>query len=103
MTNDEQISKTKTCLRRNTEKAINFIGHCLRMPPDEPVNIYALYQSKVRDCNKIGRPSTKYIEQISEYLTKEKKIKLTISEITNFAKNKDSWKRMISEFKNLAR
>ena len=58
------------------KRQLNFDGHCLHMPPEEPANIYALYQSKVRDCNKIGRPTTRYIEQISEYLTRDTKIKI---------------------------
>jgi hypothetical protein len=28
------------------ERQLSFIGHCLRMPNDEPENIYALYQPR---------------------------------------------------------
>ena len=50
-----------------------------------PANIYALYQSKVRERNKIGRPTAQYIEQIYRFLTNDNRVKLTPSEITKYA------------------
>ena len=73
------------------------------MPAEEPANIYALYEFKVRESNKTGRPNAKYIEQISEYLTRDKKIKLTALEITKYANDKKSWNKMIAEPKKFAR
>ncbi|CAF0803527.1 unnamed protein product [Brachionus calyciflorus] len=60
------------------------------MPPEEPANIYALYQAKIRERNKIGRPSAQYIEQISKFLTNDNKVKLTPAEITNNFISQDS-------------
>ncbi|CAF0757947.1 unnamed protein product [Brachionus calyciflorus] len=65
------------------------------MPLDEPANIYALYQSKVREINKIGRPSTQFIEQISKFLTNDSKMKLTQAEITKIMKSKSKGVRKL--------
>ncbi|CAF1153244.1 unnamed protein product, partial [Brachionus calyciflorus] len=61
------------------------------MLPEEPDFIYEVYQSKVRERNKIGRPTAQYIEQISTFLTKNNRVKLTPSKITKYAVDKGSW------------
>ena len=73
------------------------------MPPEEPANIYALYQSKVRERNKIGRPTAQYIEQISRFLTNDNRFKLTPDEITKYALVKESWNSLITEPKKPGR
>ncbi|CAF0869536.1 unnamed protein product [Brachionus calyciflorus] len=67
------------------------------MPQDGPANIYALSQSKVRERNKIGRPTVQFIEQISRFLTNDNRVKLIPSEITKYAINKRSWSSLIPE------
>ena len=54
------------------ERQLQFTGHCLRMPKDELANIYVIYQSKIRQSNRHGKPGPTYLEQISKYLTLEK-------------------------------
>ncbi|CAF0742438.1 unnamed protein product [Brachionus calyciflorus] len=73
------------------------------MPLEEPANIYALYQSKVRERNKIGRPSTRYIEKISKFFTNDSKMKLTPAETTKYVIDKESWIKLIAETKKLGR
>jgi hypothetical protein len=38
------------------ERKLKFIGHCLRMPTEEPANIYALYPSHMAESHR-GRGS----------------------------------------------
>ena len=56
MTNDELYKhlKQRSVSEEIRKRQLNFIGNYLRIPQDEPANIYPLYQSKVRDCNKIS-------------------------------------------------
>ncbi|CAF0719650.1 unnamed protein product [Brachionus calyciflorus] len=90
LTNEElyKIVKQRPISVEIRKRQLKFIGHCL-MPPEEPANIYALYQSKVRERNKMGRPTAQYIEQISRFLTNDNRVKLTTSEITNPADDDD--------------
>ena len=37
-------------------RQLQFTGHCLRMPLDEPANIYSIYKSNTKDVGKRGRP-----------------------------------------------
>ncbi|CAF1104802.1 unnamed protein product [Brachionus calyciflorus] len=85
MTNEElyKIVKQIPITEELRKRQLKFIGHRLRMPIEESANIYALYQSKVRERNKIVRPSVQYIEQISKFSTNDSRVKLTIAEITN--------------------
>ncbi|CAF0757965.1 unnamed protein product [Brachionus calyciflorus] len=98
LTNEEldKIVKQRP-ITEELKRQLKFIEHCLRMPPDEPVNIYVLYQSKVRERNKIGRPTAQYIEQIPRFLTNDNRVKLTPSEITKYAIDKRSWSSLITE------
>ena len=50
------------------EQQLQFTGHCQRMPPDEPVNIYALYTSEIATSHRQGRRPQTYLDQISECL-----------------------------------
>ncbi|CAF0725250.1 unnamed protein product [Brachionus calyciflorus] len=87
-----QIPITEKLRKRQLE----FIGHCLRMPPEEPANIYALYQSRVREKNK-------YIKQISKFITYDSRLKLTTAEISKYASDKRSWSSLITESKKPGR
>jgi len=78
------------------KRQLSFIGHCLRMPEDEPANIYALYESKVRNRNRIGRHPSSYHQQIARYINPDKMLKITVGEITNLAKAKDRWKKLLA-------
>ncbi|CAF0889670.1 unnamed protein product [Brachionus calyciflorus] len=61
------------------------------MPPKKPANIYVPYESKVHERNKTGRPTAKYIEQISRFLTNDNRVKLTPYEKTKHAFDKESF------------
>ena len=78
------------------KRQLSFVGHCLRMPEDEPVRIYSLYESKVRESNRQGRKSTSYLDQISNYILQDRKDKLSEAQITNYARDKESWRRIIA-------
>jgi hypothetical protein len=83
-------------------RQLGFIGHCLRLPSDEPANIYALYESQVRRdakgavWRKKGAPKKSYIQQVSLHLTGDKKLNLSASEIARQASNRTTWKKMIA-------
>jgi ribosomal 50S subunit-associated protein YjgA (DUF615 family) len=97
MTNEELYKRAgqQPIAEEIRKRQLSFIGHILRMKPDEPANIYALYVSKVRSKNKTGRPPTSYIDQISTHLTHNKDHKLTPAEIAKYASDKAKWKSMI--------
>ena len=50
-------------------------------------NIYALYKSEVGQ-NPVGRPKETYLDQISKYVSADKRIKLTGDEIARKARDK---------------
>ena len=72
------------------ERQLKFIGHCLRLNQEEPANIYALYKSEVGQ-NPVGRPKETYLDQISRYVTADKRSKLTVDEIAKKARDKSEW------------
>ena len=76
------------------KRQLSFIGHCLRMPEDEPARIYSLYESKVKESNRQGRRPKSYLDQISKYILQDQKDKLSEAEITNYARDKESWRHI---------
>ena len=55
------------------ERQLQFIGHCLRMPRDEPANIYALYTSEIATTHRRGRPNRTYLDQVADTSTPPKR------------------------------
>ena len=59
-------------------RQMSFTGHCLRIGPDEPANIYALYESKIADrkgnrlANRKGRQRRTYIDEISTIMCSDR-------------------------------
>ena len=68
------------------QRQMSFTGHCLRMETDEPANIYALYESKVKPTNRLGRPRKSYIQEISSIIYSVKDIVFSVEEIARMAK-----------------
>ena len=95
--NDELYKK---CVQRPIrelvrERQLKFIGHCLRLNQEEPANIYALYKSEVGQ-NPVGRPKETYLDQISRYVTTDKRSKLTVDEIAKKARDKSEWYQIVA-------
>ena len=78
------------------ERQLQFTGHCLRMPKDEPANIYVIYQGKSRQSNHYGYPGLTYLDQISKYLIADKTVRFSAEEIANYAKDKQLWNLSIA-------
>ena len=78
------------------KRQLSFVGHCLRMTEDEPARIYSLYQSNVRETNRQGRRPTSYLDQISNYILKDRKDKLSEAQITSYARDRESWRHIIA-------
>lgn len=78
------------------ERQLQFIGHCLRMPSEEPANIYALYTSQVAASHRRGRGNLSFLAQISSYLCSDSRIKLTAAEIAKYAKDKSNWNKLVA-------
>ncbi|CAF1086448.1 unnamed protein product [Brachionus calyciflorus] len=99
MTNEElyKIVKQRLITEELRKRELKCIGQSFRMHLKEPANIYSLYQSKVRELNKIGIPSTQYIERITKFLTNDIKVKLTSVEISKYSIDKESWSKLITE------
>jgi hypothetical protein len=53
------------------ERQLRFTGHCLRLPAEEPANLYILYEYKINTKPKLGRPRHTFLKQISNYLTRD--------------------------------
>ena len=81
------------------KRQLQFTGHCLRMPKNEPANIYVIYQNKIRQSNRCGNPGLTYFEQMSIYLSIDKTVRFLTEGITNYAKDKHLWKLSIAVYK----
>ncbi len=90
MTGAEPVSTT---IRQHQ---LQFVGHCLRMPPDEPANIYALNSSNNTNAQNKGEPKRTYVDQISDCVIQDKMIKLSAKEIIKYAKSKSDWERIVA-------
>ena len=95
--------KIKKCLsivgpqdRTGPPRQTQFTGHCLRMPKDEPANIYVIYQSKIRQSNCQGNSGFTYLDQISKYQSIDKTVRFSAEEIANYAKDKQLWNLSIA-------
>ena len=73
------------------QRQLQFPGHFLRMPKDEPANMSVIYQSKIRWSNRRGNPGLAYLDQISKYLSTDKTVRFSAEEIANYAKDKQLW------------
>jgi hypothetical protein len=62
----------------------------------KPANIYALYSSNNKNAKNKGKPKRTYVDQISDYVTQDKMIKLSAKEIIKYAKSKSDWKRIVA-------
>ena len=97
ITNQELYKQTKQLPVRKLvrKRQLQFTGHCLRMNKEEYANIYALYKSEVGQ-NSVGRPKETYLDQISRYVSGDKRIKLTADEITRKALDKEVWNHVVA-------
>ena len=91
MTNNElyKLVNTRPINAIIRERQLQFIGHCLRMPSDEPANIYALYASNkaVKNRRGPGRQTN---------LNPEQSLRFTADEIAMYAKDKSAWKKLVA-------
>jgi hypothetical protein len=95
MTNTELYRITNQRPIRDTirERQLKFIGHCLRMNKEEPVNIYALYKSEI-GTNRRGAPRLTYLERTSRHVCGDKD--LSAKEIAELAKDKQKWNHIVA-------
>ena len=75
------------------ERQLRFIGQCLRMHPDEPSNIYALYTSQIKGQGLVGRPKASYLDQIARHLCSDKEIKFGLTQIKTWAMDTPTFSR----------
>ena len=95
MTNEELYSKTgqRPISQEIRRRQLQFTGHCLRMDPSEPANTYVLYTSEIKSGRR-GKHRTTYLDQIAEYVLKDKKVidkADAKSQITRYANSKPDW------------
>ena len=88
-----------TCYQRWFASTSSSSRHCLRKPKDEPVNIYVIYQTKIRRSNRHGNPGLTYLNQISKYLCTHKTVRFSAEERANYAKDKQLWNLSIDVHK----
>ena len=70
------------------KRQLQFTGHCIRMPEDESINRFILYESRIKTNNRRGAPKTTYRGQISSYITDKAAVVLSEYEISEIASNK---------------
>ena len=81
------------------QRQLRFIGHCLRKPPTELVNQYALYTPKANHGHRgRGRPKMTYLNYIAGLINNE--VLPTEQEIRNLAANRDGWKKIVADCKS---
>ena len=85
------------------EHQLQFTRHCLRMPKDEPANIYIICQNKIRWSNHHKNPGLTYLDQISKYLSTDNTVRFSAEEMANYDKNKQLWNLSIAVHKWPAR
>ena len=81
------------------ERQLQFTGHCLRMTKDEPANIYALCQSKIRRSNRRWNAGLTYLDQILQYMSTDKTVRFSAEEIVNYANDRQLWNLSIAMHK----
>ena len=74
------------------KRQLTFTGHCIRMPTDEPINCFVLYESKVRPSIGPGAQTRAYRQRFSSHLLPGE-IALEATEIWKIAVNKSAWKK----------
>jgi hypothetical protein len=96
MTNEELYKRAgeKPISTTIRERQLQFVGHCLRMPSNEPANIFAIYSHSGRPLP-TGRPCKRYIEQISNHIWPGETT-IDVNQITRWAKDKTQWAGIIS-------
>ena len=78
------------------ERQLQFVGHCLRIPEDEPSKIYIMNQSKLNEIKPVGKPRTTQYDKIVSYLSKDKMVKPTFEEMNKWPINRSDWKLLVA-------
>ena len=91
-----QLASSRPISDTIRERQLQFIGHCLRMDPKEPANIYALYNGIPGASNRRGAPVRSYYDQIATHSCTDKQLKLTNEEIRKLAQDRKAWKKIVA-------
>ncbi|KAI8507856.1 hypothetical protein Bbelb_140960 [Branchiostoma belcheri] len=88
VTNDSiyNLTQTSPLIQHVRRRQLNFLGHILRMPEDEPVRLYALYVPS-HGRRRRGRQPTSYFKYVQRLLGDEHN-QLTEKQIANLASDK---------------
>ena len=92
-TNTEKLYKT--IIKRQLE----FIGHILRLPKDEPSRLYALYEptDRLEDAKtKRGKTKTTYATYITHIMF-HKSVSSQTAKLEANAANRDTWKKLVTD------
>ena len=74
------------------ERQLKFTDHFIRMPTDEPINLFVLYESKIKPSLRPGTPTRTFRQQISSHLLPDEKA-LEATEIWKIAVNESVWNK----------
>ena len=77
------------------KRQLNFKGHCIGMPIDEPSNRFVIYESKIRLSFRQGAASTNYHHKSLSIILPGEKM-LEANEIKNMAVNKSKRSQLFS-------
>ena len=92
-----KMIKSDQLYKKVIKRQLEFIGHILRLPDDEPAKVYALYEPSIQlGQSKRGKPKETYTRYIANSLF-DKSIANTITavEIQSYAKDRDKWKKLV--------
>ncbi|XP_035696849.1 uncharacterized protein LOC118430246 [Branchiostoma floridae] len=84
------MTKTKPLIQHVRLRQLNFLGHVLRMPEDEPVSLYALYVSP-HGRRRLGRQPTSYLQYV-QWLMGDGQI--TPRQLRQLAADRRNWRRL---------
>ena len=87
------ISQQRPLIHTIQKRQLKWVGHILRKPFDEPLNIYALYLPTHGKCRQ-GRQPLLYPEYIARILSQD--ILLSPPEIGRIVQNRLEWGKFVS-------
>ena len=88
------MTDTQPLIMLVRQRQLRFLGHILRMPPDEPCNKYALY-IPTHGKRRPGRQRTRYLSYIQRLLGDENN-DLSSEGITQLALDRSRWRSFVA-------
>ena len=76
------------------ECQLKLTGQCIRIPTDEPVNLFFIYETRIRSSLCPGASRTTYLNQISSHILQSDDKAFEAGEIRKMAVKKSEWSQL---------